>query len=146
MSCSVILWMFSRFFSVVLIGSFPLQELEKLEVERVEWVQQHLRQYTTLRHETDMFNQSVRPFPTSILDTFFIVFDIFVSWFKLICNKYFQVSVFCSSFCTWTLEMFRLVCRNLVNLIKICSPNIDHLESWTLRWTSLESQSRLQRH
>ncbi|XP_043957206.1 growth arrest-specific protein 7a isoform X4 [Gambusia affinis] len=33
-------------------------ELEKLEVERVEWVQQHLRQYTTLRHETDMFNQS----------------------------------------------------------------------------------------
>uniref|UniRef100_A0A3P9N592 Growth arrest specific 7 n=1 Tax=Poecilia reticulata TaxID=8081 RepID=A0A3P9N592_POERE len=33
-------------------------ELEKLEVERVEWAQQHLRQYTTLRHETDMFNQS----------------------------------------------------------------------------------------
>uniref|UniRef100_A0A3B3XZX3 F-BAR domain-containing protein n=1 Tax=Poecilia mexicana TaxID=48701 RepID=A0A3B3XZX3_9TELE len=33
-------------------------ELERLEVERVEWVQQHLRQYTTLRHETDMFNQS----------------------------------------------------------------------------------------
>lgn len=36
-----------------------LQELEKLEVERIEWIQQHLRQYTTLRHETDMFNQSV---------------------------------------------------------------------------------------
>ncbi|XP_067089372.1 growth arrest-specific protein 7a [Osmerus mordax] len=33
-------------------------ELEKLEVERVEMIQQHLRQYTTLRHETDMFNQS----------------------------------------------------------------------------------------
>uniref|UniRef100_A0A4W6E968 Growth arrest specific 7 n=1 Tax=Lates calcarifer TaxID=8187 RepID=A0A4W6E968_LATCA len=33
-------------------------ELEKLEVERIEWIQQHLRQYTTLRHETDMFNQS----------------------------------------------------------------------------------------
>ncbi|PWA16069.1 hypothetical protein CCH79_00016534 [Gambusia affinis] len=48
----------SPFFSVVLIVTFPLQELEKLEVERVEWVQQHLRQYTTLRHETDMFNQS----------------------------------------------------------------------------------------
>lgn len=39
----------------------PLQELEKLEVERIEWIQQHLRQYTTLRHETDMFNQSVSP-------------------------------------------------------------------------------------
>uniref|UniRef100_A0A674NLH4 Growth arrest-specific 7a n=1 Tax=Takifugu rubripes TaxID=31033 RepID=A0A674NLH4_TAKRU len=34
-------------------------ELEKLEVERIEWIQTHLRQYTTLRHETDMFNQSV---------------------------------------------------------------------------------------
>ncbi|XP_036945669.1 growth arrest-specific protein 7a isoform X5 [Acanthopagrus latus] len=34
-------------------------ELEKLEVERIEWIQQHLRQYTTLRHETDMFNQSM---------------------------------------------------------------------------------------
>ncbi|XP_056262714.1 growth arrest-specific protein 7a isoform X2 [Pseudoliparis swirei] len=34
-------------------------ELERLEVERVEWIQQHLRQYTTLRHETDMFNQSM---------------------------------------------------------------------------------------
>ncbi|XP_029363484.1 growth arrest-specific protein 7a isoform X2 [Echeneis naucrates] len=33
-------------------------ELEKLEVDRIEWIQQHLRQYTTLRHETDMFNQS----------------------------------------------------------------------------------------
>lgn len=39
--------------------SFPLQELERLEVERVEMIQQHLRQYTTLRHETDMFKQSV---------------------------------------------------------------------------------------
>lgn len=38
-----------------------LQELEKLEVERIEWIQTHLRQYTTLRHETDMFNQSVSP-------------------------------------------------------------------------------------
>lgn len=36
-----------------------VQELEKLEVDRIEWIQQHLRQYTTLRHETDMFNQSV---------------------------------------------------------------------------------------
>ncbi|XP_063078702.1 growth arrest-specific protein 7a isoform X2 [Engraulis encrasicolus] len=33
-------------------------ELERLEVERVEMIQTHLRQYTTLRHETDMFNQS----------------------------------------------------------------------------------------
>lgn len=33
-------------------------ELERLEVERVEMVRQHLCQYTTLRHETDMFNQS----------------------------------------------------------------------------------------
>ncbi|XP_057214973.1 growth arrest-specific protein 7-like isoform X2 [Triplophysa rosa] len=32
-------------------------ELERLEVERVEMIRQHLCQYTTLRHETDMFNQ-----------------------------------------------------------------------------------------
>lgn len=35
------------------------QELEGLEVERVEMIRQHLCQYTTLRHETDMFNQRV---------------------------------------------------------------------------------------
>lgn len=35
------------------------QELERLEVERVQMIRQHLCQYTTLRHETDMFNQSV---------------------------------------------------------------------------------------
>lgn len=35
------------------------QELERLEVERVEMIRQHLCQYTQLRHETDMFNQSV---------------------------------------------------------------------------------------
>ncbi|PWA21658.1 hypothetical protein CCH79_00003400 [Gambusia affinis] len=34
-------------------------ELERLEVERVEMIRQHLCQYTTLRHETDMFNQSL---------------------------------------------------------------------------------------
>lgn len=44
---------------LMLLVSLTLQELEKLEVERIEWIQQHLRQYTTLRHETDMFNQSV---------------------------------------------------------------------------------------
>ncbi|KAM9557943.1 growth arrest-specific protein 7-like [Salvelinus alpinus] len=33
-------------------------ELERLEVERVGMIRQHLCQYTTLRHETDMFNQS----------------------------------------------------------------------------------------
>ncbi|XP_028675413.1 growth arrest-specific protein 7-like isoform X1 [Erpetoichthys calabaricus] len=33
-------------------------ELEHQEVERVEVIRQHLRQYTQLRHETDMFNQS----------------------------------------------------------------------------------------
>uniref|UniRef100_A0AAQ4NQY4 F-BAR domain-containing protein n=1 Tax=Gasterosteus aculeatus aculeatus TaxID=481459 RepID=A0AAQ4NQY4_GASAC len=33
-------------------------ELERLEMERVEMIRQHLCQYTTLRHETDMFNQS----------------------------------------------------------------------------------------
>nr|XP_006123007.2 growth arrest-specific protein 7 isoform X2 [Pelodiscus sinensis] len=33
-------------------------ELERLEVERVEMIRQHLCQYTQLRHETDMFNQS----------------------------------------------------------------------------------------
>ncbi|XP_064870165.1 growth arrest-specific protein 7-like [Oncorhynchus nerka] len=33
-------------------------ELERLEVERVEMIRQDLRLYTTLRHETDMFNQS----------------------------------------------------------------------------------------
>lgn len=36
-----------------------VQELERLEVERVEMIRQHLCQYTQLRHETDMFNQSV---------------------------------------------------------------------------------------
>ncbi|CDQ61272.1 unnamed protein product [Oncorhynchus mykiss] len=36
-------------------------ELERLEVERVEMIRQNLRQYTTLRHETDMFNQSLFP-------------------------------------------------------------------------------------
>ena len=35
------------------------EELERLEVERVEMIRQHLCQYTQLRHETDMFNQSV---------------------------------------------------------------------------------------
>uniref|UniRef100_A0A3Q2XBE0 Growth arrest specific 7 n=1 Tax=Hippocampus comes TaxID=109280 RepID=A0A3Q2XBE0_HIPCM len=33
-------------------------ELERLELERVEMIRQHMCQYTTLRHETDMFNQS----------------------------------------------------------------------------------------
>nr|XP_040129807.1 growth arrest-specific protein 7-like [Ictidomys tridecemlineatus] len=33
-------------------------ELERLEVERVEMIWQHLCQYTQLQHETDMFNQS----------------------------------------------------------------------------------------
>ncbi|XP_036004639.1 growth arrest-specific protein 7a [Fundulus heteroclitus] len=45
----------SKWFEEMVTNSM---ELEKLEVERVEWIQQHLRQYTTLRHETDMFNQS----------------------------------------------------------------------------------------
>uniref|UniRef100_A0A5F9C184 Growth arrest specific 7 n=1 Tax=Oryctolagus cuniculus TaxID=9986 RepID=A0A5F9C184_RABIT len=35
-----------------------ITELERLEVERVEMIRQHLCQYTQLRHETDMFNQS----------------------------------------------------------------------------------------
>ncbi|MBZ3878864.1 Growth arrest-specific protein 7 [Sciurus carolinensis] len=33
-------------------------ELERLEVERMEMIRQHLCQYTQLRHESDMFNQS----------------------------------------------------------------------------------------
>lgn len=41
----------------------PGQELERLEVERVEMIRQHLCQYTQLRHETDMFNQSVSRLP-----------------------------------------------------------------------------------
>ena len=41
----------------------PAQELERLEVERVEMIRQHLCQYTQLRHETDMFNQSVSSRP-----------------------------------------------------------------------------------
>ncbi|XP_020501328.1 growth arrest-specific protein 7a [Labrus bergylta] len=45
----------SKWFEEMVTSSM---ELEKLEVERIEWIQQHLRQYTTLRHETDMFNQS----------------------------------------------------------------------------------------
>ncbi|CAG6022041.1 unnamed protein product, partial [Menidia menidia] len=44
-------------------------ELEKLEVERIEWIQQHLRQYTTLRHETDMFNQSTAEPVDQLLQT-----------------------------------------------------------------------------
>uniref|UniRef100_A0A3Q3N380 Growth arrest-specific 7a n=1 Tax=Mastacembelus armatus TaxID=205130 RepID=A0A3Q3N380_9TELE len=54
---AVLLFVFLLHFFFCLI-SLTLQELEKLEVERIEWIQQHLRQYTTLRHETDMFNQS----------------------------------------------------------------------------------------
>lgn len=50
----------------------PLQELEKLEVERIEWIQTHLRQYTTLRHETDMFNQSVSPSVPSHIRVFLL--------------------------------------------------------------------------
>ncbi|KAA0705209.1 Growth arrest-specific protein 7 [Triplophysa tibetana] len=45
----------SKWFEEMVTSSL---ELERLEVERVEMIQQHLRQYTTLRHETDMFNQS----------------------------------------------------------------------------------------
>ncbi|MBZ3878417.1 Growth arrest-specific protein 7 [Sciurus carolinensis] len=33
-------------------------QLERLEVERVEMIQQHLCQYTQLQHETNMFHQS----------------------------------------------------------------------------------------
>uniref|UniRef100_A0A8C9PSR6 F-BAR domain-containing protein n=1 Tax=Spermophilus dauricus TaxID=99837 RepID=A0A8C9PSR6_SPEDA len=36
-------------------------ELERLEVERVGMIRQHLCQYTQLPHETDMFNQSLSP-------------------------------------------------------------------------------------
>lgn len=49
-------------FSSLCLSLHLVQELEKLEVDRIEWIQQHLRQYTTLRHETDMFNQSVSLF------------------------------------------------------------------------------------
>ncbi|KAM8877786.1 growth arrest-specific protein 7 [Synchiropus picturatus] len=45
----------SRWFEEMVTTSL---ELERLEVERVEMIRQHLCQYTTLRHETDMFNQS----------------------------------------------------------------------------------------
>uniref|UniRef100_A0A1A7XPZ6 Growth arrest-specific 7 n=1 Tax=Iconisemion striatum TaxID=60296 RepID=A0A1A7XPZ6_9TELE len=45
----------SKWFEEIVTTSL---ELEKLEVERVEMIRQHLCQYTTLRHETDMFNQS----------------------------------------------------------------------------------------
>ncbi len=43
----------------VIVCVCALKELERLEVERVETIKQLLHQYTTLRHETDMFNQSV---------------------------------------------------------------------------------------
>lgn len=33
-------------------------ELERLEVERIEQIEQHLNRYTQLRHETDVLNQS----------------------------------------------------------------------------------------
>ncbi|XP_028304155.1 growth arrest-specific protein 7-like, partial [Gouania willdenowi] len=45
----------SKWFEEVVTSSL---ELEGLEVERVEMIRKHLCQYTTLRHETDMFNQS----------------------------------------------------------------------------------------
>uniref|UniRef100_A0A671KLD4 Growth arrest-specific protein 7-like n=1 Tax=Sinocyclocheilus anshuiensis TaxID=1608454 RepID=A0A671KLD4_9TELE len=45
----------SKWFEEMVTSSL---ELERLEVERVEMIRQHLCQYTTLRHETDMFNQS----------------------------------------------------------------------------------------
>ncbi|KAM9715605.1 growth arrest-specific protein 7 [Menidia menidia] len=45
----------SKWFEEIVTTSL---ELERLEVERVEMIRQHLCQYTTLRHETDMFNQS----------------------------------------------------------------------------------------
>ncbi|XP_067225121.1 growth arrest-specific protein 7 isoform X2 [Chanodichthys erythropterus] len=44
----------SKWFEEMVTSSL---ELERLEVERVEMIRQHLCQYTTLRHETDMFNQ-----------------------------------------------------------------------------------------
>uniref|UniRef100_A0A9J7Z141 Growth arrest specific 7 n=1 Tax=Cyprinus carpio carpio TaxID=630221 RepID=A0A9J7Z141_CYPCA len=47
----------SKWFEEMVTSSL---ELERLEVERVEMIRQHLCQYTTLRHETDMFNQSSR--------------------------------------------------------------------------------------
>lgn len=43
----------------VIIYGLNVQELERLEMERIEIIRKHLCQYTTLRHETDMFNQSV---------------------------------------------------------------------------------------
>ncbi|KAF3859007.1 hypothetical protein F7725_021406 [Dissostichus mawsoni] len=46
----------SRWFEETVTTSL---ELERLEVERVEMIRHHLCQYTTLRHETDMFNQSL---------------------------------------------------------------------------------------
>ena len=56
--------------SLLSLFPWPEQELERLEVERIEMIRQHLCQYTTLRHETDMFNQSVRqlslPQPTAV--------------------------------------------------------------------------------
>nr|XP_023693012.1 growth arrest-specific protein 7 [Paramormyrops kingsleyae] len=45
----------SKWFEEMVTSSL---ELERLEVERVEMIRQLLCQYTTLRHETDMFNQS----------------------------------------------------------------------------------------
>ncbi|KAK5876282.1 hypothetical protein CesoFtcFv8_025651 [Champsocephalus esox] len=45
----------SRWFEETVTTSL---ELERLEVERVEVIRHHLCQYTALRHETDMFNQS----------------------------------------------------------------------------------------
>lgn len=45
----------SKWFEEMVTSSL---ELERLEVERVEMIRQHLCQYTTLRHETDMFSQS----------------------------------------------------------------------------------------
>ncbi|KAM8837540.1 growth arrest-specific protein 7 isoform 2-T2 [Spinachia spinachia] len=45
----------SKWFEEIVTTSL---ELERLELERVEMIRQHLCQYTTLRHETDMFNQS----------------------------------------------------------------------------------------
>ncbi|XP_026855489.2 growth arrest-specific protein 7-like isoform X2 [Electrophorus electricus] len=45
----------SKWFEEIVTTSL---ELERLEMERIEMIRKHLCQYTTLRHETDMFNQS----------------------------------------------------------------------------------------
>lgn len=94
---------------------FSVQELEKLEVERIEWIQQHLRQYTTLRHETDMFNQSVSlwQFQHFFVVLFWLLLSFCVLFLFFFCNGFVLLVVSASVFAGF---------QSLCNLQSLFSP------------------------